>query len=129
MTVINLNKTREITSSEDVIDSRDVIDRIAWLESERDYDPEGWTADLQEELLNLHRLAEQGEHDVSDWQYGEALIRYSYFTAYCRELIEDCGYISKDFPAWIEIDWDATARNMRVDYVELTFDGITYLAR
>lgn len=129
MTIINLKKTREITSSEDVIDSRDVIDRIAWLESERDYDPEGWTADLQEELLNLHRLAEQGEHDVSDWKYGEALIRYSYFTAYCRELIEDCGYISKDFPDWIEIDWNATARNMRQDYVELTFDGVVYLAR
>lgn len=129
MTIINLTKTREITSSEDVIDSRDVVDRIAWLESERDYDPEGWTADLQEELVNLHRLAEQGEHDVSDWQYGEALIRYSHFTTYCRELIQDCGYISENFPNWIEIDWDATARNMRVDYVELTFDGVVYLAR
>lgn len=129
MTIINLKKTREITSSEDVIDSRDVIDRIAWLESERDYDPEGWTADLQEELVNLHRLAEQGAHDVADWQYGETLIRYSYFTAYCRETVEDCGYISKDFPNWIEIDWDATARNMRHDYVELTFDGVVYLAR
>lgn len=129
MNVINLTKSREITSSEDVIDSRDVIDRIAWLESEKEYDPEGWSADLQEELVNLYRLAEQGEHDVEGWQYGEALIRYSFFVAYCRELIENCGYISRDFPDWIAIDWDATARNMRQDYVELTFDGVVYLAR
>lgn len=129
MTVINLTKSREITSSEDVIDSRDVIDRIAWLENERDYDPEGWRADLQEELVNLHRLAEQGEHDVSDWQYGATLIRYSYFTAYCREMVDDSAYLGKDLPNWIEIDWDATAGNMRVDYVELTFDGVVYLAR
>ena len=129
MTVFNLKKSREITSSEDVIDSRDVIDRIAWLENEKEYDPEAWTADLQWELLTLLRLAEQGEHDVADWDHGEGLIRYSHFTAYCRELVEDCGYISKDFPAWIEIDWEATARNIRVDYVELMFDGVVYLAR
>jgi hypothetical protein len=32
-------------------------------------------------------------------------------------------------PDWIVIDWDATADNLKVDYTEVEFDGVTYLVR
>ena len=43
--------------------------------------------------------------------------------------LKDCGYIPKDFPTWIEIDWVATAENVRQDYSEVEFRGTTYLFR
>lgn len=128
-TISKIRPPSEITSSHDMIDSRDVIERIAYLEQELDYDPDAFAPDLREELTALTRLAEQGAHDVADWKYGETLIRSSYFETYAREMVEDCGYIARDFPEWIEIDWRATARHMLQDYVELTFDGVTYYAR
>jgi hypothetical protein len=57
------------------------------------------------------------------------LIEEDDFDEYCKELLEDCGYISKDFPVWIEIDWDATANNVRQDYQEVEFRGTNYLFR
>ena len=27
---------------------------------------------------------------------------------FAEQLCQDCGYITKDFPSWIEIDWQAT---------------------
>ena len=43
--------------------------------------------------------------------------------------LKDCGYIPKDFPTWIEIDWVATAENVRQDYSEVEFRGTAYLFR
>ena len=82
----------------------------------------------QEELDNLRKLKEQCE-GYSDWKYGETLIRESAFTDYVQELCEDCGYISKDFPWWICIDWDKTAENVGQDYTTVDFDGVDYYIR
>ena len=51
------------------------------------------------------------------------------FEDYVRELLVDCGYISKDFPYWIEIDWEATSENVKQDYSELEYKGETYYFR
>ena len=48
---------------------------------------------------------------------------------YTHELCEERGSVPKDFPRWIEIDWDATARNVRMDYTLTEIDGVTYLYR
>lgn len=64
-----------------------------------------------------------------DFGWGETIIPESEFTDYCEELIKECGYISDDLPGWIEIDWEATAENMKVDYTEVYFNGDTYLMR
>jgi len=37
---------------------------------------------------------------------------------FTQNLLDDLGYIPKDFPSWIEIDWEATASNVMQDYVE-----------
>ena len=57
------------------------------------------------------------------------LIAEDDFEEYVEELVTDCGYISKDLPSWIEIDWKATANNVRQDYSEVDFRGTTYLYR
>jgi len=82
----------------------------------------------QEELENLRKLKDQA-YGYGNWKYGETLIRESAFTDYVEELCQDCGFISKDFPWWIEIDWDQTARNVANDYTTVNFDGIDYYIR
>ena len=151
-----------ISNTDDVIDSRDVIERIeelegeiealeeayaeayeAWEETSDDEEKQAnaeksdkaqealreWNDDNADELRDLKALAEEAEGYAADWKYGETLIRESHFASYCQELCEDVGYIPKDIPSWIEIDWKATARNMRQDYTSVEFGGVTYLIR
>jgi hypothetical protein len=134
----------DISNSDATIDSRDVIKRIEELENEREAlinavnavdcsaphhaqdraDLKSWEEDNLSELDALASLA-----DSEDWQYGATLIRDSYFEDYAQELCEDIGYLPKDFPSWIEIDWKATARNIQQDYTSVEFDGVTYWVR
>lgn len=129
--------TTEINNTDDIIDSRDVIARIEELtESIAAYEnPEG---DLEahdamiaekEELALLEALAKQGE-GYGDWEYGETLVRESYFTEYAQELAEDIGAIKAD-ATWPNncIDWDQAARELKMDYTTITFDGVDYLMR
>jgi hypothetical protein len=164
------------TNTDDIIDSRDVIERIEELTEERDalVDALGEAKDEHDsalcdlvgaklrkkakakahaaktlialeaaraaleafdnsdegaELTALTKLANEAEGYAADWKRGECLIRESYFTKYCQQLLEDCGDLPKDIPHYIVIDWDATARNLKVDYTEVDFDGVTYLIR
>lgn len=145
--------TRDISNTDDVIDSRDVIARIEELEAERDETPcdcepgaldedhcictdEGkaarWANDNPEdaaELEALSSLAEEAEGYAADWQHGEVLIRDSYFTAYAMELLQDIGDLPKDIPHYIVIDEEATARNIQIDYTSVEFGGVTYWIR
>ena len=110
-----------IDNSEDIIDSRDVIERIEWLEGTDDTDEQG-------ELETLKALAEEAEGYAPDWQYGEALIRESYFAEYAIEMLV-AGELPSDIPWYIEIDEEATARNIQMDYTEVDFDGVSYWIR
>jgi hypothetical protein len=116
--------TREISNSRDVIDSRDVIARIEELRGMDERDD-----DESQELKVLEALAEEAEGYAADWQYGETLIRESYFVAYCQELVQDIGDLPKDIPAYLVIDWEKTAENLKADYTEVDFDGVTYFIR
>lgn len=120
-----------ISNTDDVIDSRNVIERIEELQGERDSfeldgeeNPEAWAEqnpDDAEELRVLEALAEECEDYASDWRRGEALIRESYWEDYVQELL--------DMPHYLVIDWEATARNIAVDYAEVDFGGVTYYIR
>ena len=137
------------SNTDSVIDSRDIIERIDELQAERDrwigerteaetWSPE-WRAAVEEwaaaypeegaEFAALDALASEASGYADDWSYGVTLIRDDYFTDYARELLEDCGTIPRDLPAWVEIDWEATARNVRADYTGVEFDGVTYWVR
>jgi hypothetical protein len=142
--------TTAITNSDDIIDSRDVIARIADIEStlESVHEEEGsdkpfsdWLAttaedskhvyqDEAEELIALRALAEEAEgYSNGDWQHGATLIREEYFTEYAEQLCKDIGDIPENIPDYLVIDWAATAENLKVDYTEVDFDGTTYLVR
>ena len=93
------------------------------------HDLQEWDNDNKAELDALKALADEAEGYASDWNHGEQLIRESYFTDYAREMLEDCGDVPRDLPHYIEIDWEATARNIKQDYTEVEYDGVTYLIR
>lgn len=95
----------------------------------------GWEqSDDAEELKALEALAEEGENSP-EWNYGEALIHEDYFTDYIEELISDCYELPKELTSgeWpyrhITIDYEAAAEEAKQDYIELDFDGQTYLIR
>ncbi len=114
-------------NTDDIIDSRDVIERIKELESSIEIDTEDGADSVEvEELATLKALAEEGESS-SDWPHGEILIRDSHFQDYAREYGEDCCEIPthEHWPLYC-IDWEQTARELQQDYVRIEFDGIDY---
>jgi len=117
---------RDISNMDDMIDVRDVTAKFEELESEgATGEPE---CDLLAELLDDIKGYGGDEHWRGDW-YPVTLIRDSYFATAMQELCEDIGALPKDLPCYIVIDWEATARNLRVDYTSVEFDGVTYWYR
>lgn len=149
-----MKATDEITNSEEIIDSRDIIARIEHLESERqplvdaideaDENEIGseslldaqekldeWDeSDEGQELKALQSLAEEAEGYAPDWNHGEALIHDSHFEDYAREMAEDIGAISGDekWPCTC-IDWEKAASELQQDYTAVEFSGVTYWIR
>lgn len=143
-------KTTEITNTTDIIDSRDIIARIEYLESEQadllmnedgeTVAPEelsdearkafhAWEEENAHELDALRSLRDEAESSP-DWEYGETLIRESYFEDYARELAEDCGDVPKDLKWPLRcIDWEQAARELKMDYTSISFDGVEYFIR
>lgn len=114
--------SREITNVEDIIDSRDVLERISYLEGTEDEDE-------KHELKMLEELAGQCEGH-SDWGYGEALIRGEYFTEYAEDLAYELGVISRKAQWPIKhIDWEAAAEELKQEYAEVEFGDTTYFIR
>jgi len=114
------NSNIEIDTGE-VETSADVVSALADLAE--------WDDDNGDELKALKALADEGENSAADWPYGATLVRESYFTDYCEELVSDIGDMPREIPGYIVIDWEATANNIRADYSEVDFDGVTYLVR
>jgi hypothetical protein len=128
-----MNINSEFDFNQDVIDSRDFYERFEELEAiydnfENDSEIKNWS-DL-EEFTQLKELIEEldsyGGDNCSD---GIFLISESYFTDYCKEMLEDCGDIPRDMHWYIAIDWEETADNLRADYTEVEINGTTYLYR
>jgi antirestriction protein len=112
----------------DTIDVRDIIARFEEL---RGIMPVSEHLDEFEQLGNiLEELKGQGgdEQWQGDW-YPVTLISEVYFIEYAQELCQDIGAIPDDFPSYIEIDWEVTARNIQMDYTEVEIDGTTYYFR
>ena len=112
-----------IDNTADTIDSRDIIARVEYLEglaSLGEID-EG----EQEELEQLNRLTEEVEDE--EWEYGLLLINEHYFTEYAQDFAAEIGAIPNDTTWPLHcIDWEWAARELKLDYYPVTFDGITY---
>jgi len=150
-----MNTQTAIDLSADIIDTRDIIARYEELTefveaaSGKDAGDYGgfdiWldrvgqsnqdiTVGLVKELRVLDAILDtlKGKGGDEQWRgdwYPATLIRDSYFTEYAREMLEDCGLVPREFPNYIEIDWDATARNVRGDYTRTDIAGVTYWYR
>lgn len=126
--------SKTISNSDDVIDSRDVIERIAELEQQESPDEGDEHTPLDDEeraeLDSLRKLADEASGCAPDWQYGECLIRDSYFKDYAQQLADDLGAVDLQ-AAWPCncIDWDRAARELQRDYTGVDFDGVTYWIR
>jgi hypothetical protein len=94
----------------------------------------GWDDDYLGELTVLKDLAEQAS-STPDWVYGETLVRDSYFREYTEQLVDDVYDMPKEFTSgewpWrhMEMDWDAAAKELKSDYFDVDFEGVTYWIR
>ena len=116
--------------TEDVIDSRDIIERIEELNEKFPLN-----FDEHAEHAALLKLASEAESSP-DWAYGETLIRESYFEDYIEQLIDDCyPEVSKALSSgeWpmrhLKLDIEDAAHEAKQDYFEVEFNGSTYLIR
>lgn len=127
-------KTRPCNSY-DIIDSRDVIEAIEALESELEDEPghlltSDEADELRAELDALKSLADEASGYAADWEYGETLIRDSYFETYAQELADDIGAVDANAPWPMScIDWEQAARELQQDYTCVSFDGVDYWIR
>ena len=122
---------REVSNSDDIIDSRDIIERIEELEAMVEDD--SIDDDEKEELEVLQALAAEGQDYASDWKYGETLIRDSHFQDYAEEFFNDTADSStidamNQWPLR-HIDWEAAAEELKQDYTTIDFDGVDYWIR
>lgn len=84
------------------------------------------------ELKALKALADEAQGYCSDWRHGAGLIRESHFKDYAQQFAEDIGAIKADASSqwpYTCIDWEKAARELKMDYTEVDYDGVAYLVR
>ena len=127
------NELYDIENEEDYTDKQNDIDNK--LEEISDKESEIQECEFEynryaEELAELEALKEEISNNSDEgFEYGIQLIHEDDIEDYFQELLVDCGYIPKDMPSWIEIDWNATYNNMKQDYNEIELNGNTFYVR
>ena len=101
-------------------------DELAGLE---EYEESKFEMDEMKELRLLRALVEDAEQSP-DWKYGETLINEAYFEKHAKDFAEDIGATDKNY-RWPcnHIVWGAAAEELKNDYFEVDFDGVTFLIR
>jgi len=121
---------KEFDFNAEVFDSRDVIDRIEYLESIGGDALMDLDADERDEWTKLKAIADEGESAAEDWEYGETFIAEWHFVDYAQELAEDIGAIDPN-AGWplTCINWERAARELKYDYNSIEVNGTTYYCR
>lgn len=142
-----LDDRKRLSSYADVIDSRQVIDRVEELTAEIEAgstDPDvGREFEALNGLLAGFRSCVQYERQVAD---GMTAVRETYWVEHITERTGDCWvadwYEEDPFTfkrkrlSWEDItsrapfnyiDWAAYARDCRTDCSEFEYDGVTYI--
>lgn len=131
---------RDISPSDDIIDSRDIIARAEALREVAEADPEGElfsslspqdVEDAREELDDLTALLEDIKSSTGeDPADGVTLINEDYFEEYAEELASDIGAIPRDagWPTQF-IDWGRAADALKMDYSLVTWRDTDFWVR
>lgn len=82
-----------------------------------------WDEDREQRFTQLTALLNEVTEE------NNPLILKDDWVDYVQELCEEIGAVPRDTPSYIEIDWKATAENVRADYNSVEFNGLTYYYR
>lgn len=132
-----------ISSWEDIIDVRDIIQRVEDLEETSNgsvtegsagAEYEGHEDDHAEYALLAALLEElRGNGGDERWRgdwYPVTLIRDSHFEDYAQQLADDIGAIDSNAGWPVDcIDWERAASELQIDYTSVEYAGITYWYR
>jgi len=137
-----MNTTLDLSAN--IIDVRDIIERVKELRDERDAQditeneyggPNDTWSDERTELAELENLLSDlqgmgGDEQFEGEWYPVTLIRDDYFTEYAQELAEDIGALNAD-AEWPNncIDWDKAADMLQQDYSSVGVGELTYWTR
>lgn len=115
----------KISKYEDVIYSNEITDKIAELYNNDERDEEE-----ESEYNALLELEAQCKAYNDDYDYGETLIRDSYFKEYAIELASEISDPNID-NVWPYncIDWNFAAMMLKQDYVSVQYHDVTYWIR
>jgi hypothetical protein len=122
----DLAETREELRKELEESYKELVDSVKPEDLEEAY--KEWAEDNENDLEKIKQI-DQIESEVSEFEHGETLIPECEFENYVEDMVRDCGYIDKDIPSWIEINWEKTADNLRYGYSTVEYDGYTYYYR
>ena len=115
----------EITGGEDILDPRDIAERLKYLTRERDrLESSQLDEFLEEEIDALQEVVDEGIDDT--------LVHEDHFQEYAEELAVDIGAIDRsqrDHWPYTCIDWEQAADELKQDYSVIDIRGGTYYYR
>lgn len=134
---------REIQLGDDTLDSNAILAKLQELlelEEAHEEDLENETnktlrAAIKEELDETREEIEIWQQFEDYCQRGEQFINEDYFVEYTKQLVRDCYEVPEemDFNKWpwchLQMDWEAAAEALQVDYSNVEVEDETYWVR
>ena len=114
--------SRDIDNTQEILDSRDIQERIDELDGLSESRIEEYEV---EELKNLLSIKDAVGDDES-WGFGIVFIRDSYFEEDAEEFAYDCMGIDRNGQMTMYVDWARFAEDRKVDFQSIDFDGVEY---
>ena len=106
-------------NSDDVIDSRDILDYIKKHEDDEDF---------KEEVEALQKVVKEYcdnyKDGLADLEFGITFFRDSYFEEYMLDYFLEVNQVDEALLCYIDIE--AFARDQQYDYNSIDFDGVDY---
>ena len=120
--------SEEITGGEDILDPRDIAERLKYLTRERDR----LESSQLDEFLDENEDEIDALQEVVDEGIDDTLVHEDYFQEYAEELAADIGAIERrphDRWPYTCIDWEQAAEELKQDYSVIDIRGGTYYYR
>jgi len=105
------------TNSDDVIDSRNILDYIKDKDNDRDFELENFVKKFRDEHYDYDKSLE-------DLEFGVFFIRDSYFEDYMWDYFLEVNQIDEALECYIDIE--AFARDQQYNYSYIDFGGEQY---